>query len=429
MRPGCTFYVEALGCRLNAAEMADLALRLIGAGCRRVDDPAQADLILLNTCAVTAQAARKSRHRLRTLHRRNPRAEIAALGCWVTEAPQLAAAQPGVRWALTNAEKPRAAQRLLGEDVEEVAAWSPQRTGQTRLFLGVQEGCDSHCTYCITRLLRGRGRSRPPAEVVALIRRAVEAGAQEVVLTGVSLGAYGHDLGMRSGLARLVEAILRETALPRLRLSSVEPWDVDEALLALWSEPRLCRQLHLPLQSGCDATLKRMGRRITTAAFARLVERARAISPEIAITTDLIAGFPGETEAEFAQTLAYVEAMAFARLHVFPYSEREGTAAARLPGALPVAVRRERAAQLRALGARMAAAYRRRFVGREVRVLWERRNAAGLWRGLSDNYLEIVAASEAALHNRITAARIVADEGGVMRAIIPQEEVKDGRSR
>ncbi len=428
MRKSCTFYAEALGCRLNAAEMGELALRLIGAGCHRVDDPAEADLILLNTCAVTAQAARKSRHRLRALHRRNPQAEIAALGCWVTESPQLAAAQPGVHWALTNAEKPQAAALIVGEEGE-AAPWSPQRTGQTRLFLGVQEGCDSHCTYCITRLLRGRSRSLPLAEVVARIRRAVEAGVQEVVLTGVSLGAYGHDLGMQSGLAQLVEAILRETALPRLRLSSVEPWDVDEALLSLLSEPRLCRQLHLPLQSGCNATLKRMGRRITTAAFARLVEQARAIVPEIAMTTDLIAGFPGETEEEFTQSLAFVEAMGFARLHVFPYSERAGTAAARLPGSLPMAVRRERAARLRALGARMAAAYRARFVGRELSVLWERQNTAGLWRGLSDNYLEVIAASELSLHNQITRVHILADEGGVMRAHIVAEEGEERRER
>ncbi len=413
MSDECTFYVEALGCRLNAAEIGELALRLDAAGCRRVERPEEAAIILLNTCAVTAQAARKSRHRLRTLHRRSPQAAIAALGCWVTESPHLAAEQPGVRWVVPNAEKAETVRYLLGR-MPPPAPWSAERTGQTRLFLAVQEGCDHHCTYCITRLLRGASRSRPLAEVVEAVRRAVEAGVQEIVLTGVSLGAYGLDLGMEGGLARLVEAILHRTALPRLRLSSVEPWDVDEALLALLSEPRLCRQLHLPLQSGDDETLRRMGRRITTAAFARLVARARSIAPDVAITTDLIAGFPGETEAAFARTLAFVEAMAFARLHVFPYSERAGTAAVRLPAPVPKTIRRERAARLRAMGERLSRAYRRRFIGRKLDVLWERRNAAGLWRGLSDTYLEVVAQVEADLHNRITAVQITGERGDVL---------------
>ncbi len=417
MKRPCTFYVEALGCRLNAAEMAALALQLDAAGCRRVESTAEADLVLLNTCAVTAQAARKSRHRVRTLHRRNPQAEIALLGCWVSERPEEAAAQPGVRWALTNAEKPETLYRLLGRTVAP-APWSPQRTGQTRLFLAVQEGCDHHCTYCLTRHLRGRSRSRPPEAVIAAVQAAVEAGAQEIVLTGVSLGAYGQDLGLRSGLARLVEAILQETPLPRLRLSSVEPWDVDEPLLQLLSEPRFCPQLHLPLQAGCDTTLQRMGRRTTTSDFAHLVERARAIAPDVAITTDLITGFPGETDEAFAQTVNFVEAMAFARLHVFPYSEREGTPAARLPGRVPVAVRRARAARLRALGAAMAATYRARFIGRELSVLWERQTAARVWRGLSGNYLEIVSESPHPLHNRISRVRITGEEGGHLRGII-----------
>ncbi len=407
-------YLESLGCRLNAAEIIELAGSFAGAGHVVVEALDAADVILLNTCAVTAQAARKSRHRLRMLHRRNPRARLAALGCWVNYSPEEAAGISGVTCALPNADKPRAVELLTGQAVEPVP-WEPGQGGYTRVFLGVQTGCDNACTYCITRILRGAARSRSPAAVVTQVQSLVARGAQEVVLTGVSLGAYGHDLGLESGLAALVAAILQDTDLPRLRLSSVEPWDVDEQLLRCWESPRLCRQLHLPLQAGSDAVLRRMGRRITTAQFTRLVERARAISPDLALTTDIITGFPGESESDFAEGLAFVAAQHFARLHVFPYSERAGTPALQLSGSVPVRARRARAARMRDLGARLAAAYRRRFLGRVLPVLWERRNAAGHWRGLSDNYLGVVTYSPEELYNRITPTRLVSMEGEQLR--------------
>lgn len=411
-------YLESLGCRLNASEITELAGRFAGAGHNVVEAPEAADVIVLNTCAVTAQAARKSRHRLRTLHRRNQQARLAAVGCWVNYSPEAAAGISGVMWALSNADKPRTVELLTGQAATEPVPWEPGLGRHTRAFLGVQTGCDNACTYCITRILRGPARSRAPVAVVTQVQSLVAHGVQEVVLTGVSLGSYGHDLGLESGLAALVAAILQDTDLPRLRLSSVEPWDVDEQLLRHWESPRLCRQLHLPLQAGSDAVLRRMGRRITTAQFARLVERARAISPDLALTTDIITGFPGESESDFAAGLAFVIAQHFARLHVFPYSERAGTPALRLSGSVPVRVRRARAARMRDLGARLAAAYRRRFLGRVLPVLWERRNAAGHWRGLSDNYLEVVIDSPDELYNRITSTRLVSMEGEQLRGEI-----------
>ncbi|MFN3762588.1 MAG: MiaB/RimO family radical SAM methylthiotransferase, partial [Anaerolineae bacterium] len=269
-------------------------------------------------------------------------------------------------------------------------------------------------TYCIVHILRGPVRSRPPEEIVAEIAARVREGYQEAVLTGVNIGAYGQDLGLKGGLAGLIQAILTRTDLPRLRLSSVEPWDVDESLLALWPDPRLCRQLHLPLQSGCEATLRRMGRRMTAAEYARLVERIRTAVPEMAITTDIIVGFPGEDEAEFAESIAFVERMAFARLHVFPFSPRPGTPAARMEGQVPEPALRERAARMRELGERLAARYRRQFLGRETEVLWERRRRDGLWHGLTDNYLQVVTSCPADLHNRITRTRLVREEGGFL---------------
>ena len=405
-------YLESLGCRLNAAEIEQLGCQLLGGGFAPTARPEEADVILLNTCAVTAEAARKSRQRLRVLHRRNPNANLAVLGCWVTAEPEAARAQPGVVWALPNADKAHAGALIAGSEPTPLP-WTPGLWRHTRAFLPVQDGCDAACTYCYTRLLRGPARSVPLADVIAQAQLVAGHGAQEVVLTGVSLGAYGHDLPGNVRLADLTLALLEETALPRVRLSSVEPWDVDDRLLALWANPRLCRQLHLPLQSGSDAVLRRMGRRHIVADFAALVARARAICPELAVTTDLITGFPGETEADFASTLAFVEALGFARLHVFPYSERRGTAAVRLPDPVPSPLRAARAAQLRALGESLAAAYRARFVGEVLSVLWERRDRVGRWRGWTDNYLEVVIESESPLYNRILPVRLFPGAGEV----------------
>lgn len=413
-------YLEALGCRLNAAEIERLAREFAGAGYTVVQSPEAADIVLLNTCAVTGPAARKARQRLRALHRQNPTARLAVLGCWATEDAARAAALEGVAWVIPNTEKARVVETITGQAATP-AAWEPGRWGHTRAFLGVQDGCDHTCTYCITRILRGPARSRPLAEALAEVQALVAQGAQEIVLSGVSLGAYGRDLGLESGLAALVAALLRETDVPRLRLSSVEPWDVDAALLQQWADPRLCRQLHLPLQSGAARTLQRMGRRITPEQFAKLMEAARALSPDIALTTDIIVGFPGETDADFAASLEFVRRMAFARLHVFPYSAREGTPAVRLPAPVPEALRSERAAQMRALGAELAAQYREHFVGRILPVLWERRDARGRWRGWTDNYLAVAAESEADLYNRITETRLLAVAGEALCGELPPD--------
>ncbi len=402
------FYLEALGCRLNTAEIEILARELTGAGWAATP-PEAADVIVLNSCAVTAQAARKTRHRLRALQRANPAARLAVIGCWATNAPQTAASLPGVTWVIPNADKAQTAALLTGQHPLP-AAWSPGRWGHTRAFLGVQDGCNHTCTYCLTRILRGPARSRPLADVVADVLTLVSQGAQEIVLTGVSLGAYGCDLPNTPSLALLVKTLLHESDLPRLRLSSIEPWDVDETLLKLWESPRLCRQLHLPLQSGSDTVLRRMGRRSTTAEYAQRIALAREVSPEIAVTTDMIAGFPGETEAEFATTLDFVTALAFARLHVFPYSERTGTPAVHLPDPIPKAKRNARAVTLRNLGKELAAAYHQRFVGQVLPVLWEHRDTQGRWRGRTDNYLAIAGESQAQLYNCIIPTRMFAVE-------------------
>jgi threonylcarbamoyladenosine tRNA methylthiotransferase MtaB len=418
-------FLDTLGCRLNAAETEALAASFAGAGHEIVACLADAQLLVLNTCAVTAQAVRKSRHTLRRWHRRNPEASIAAVGCWATADAEAVARLPNVEWVLPNVEKGRAVAIITGDEAPP-APWQPGRWGHTRAFLGVQQGCDAVCTYCITRILRGPARSRSLAEVVDRVCGLVAQGAQEVVLTGVSLGSYGRDLGLEEGLATLVAALLDATDLPRLRLSSIEPWDVTEVLLRQWEDPRLCRQLHIPLQAGADPLLRRMGRPITTETFADVVARARAIVPARAVTTDVLVGFPGETEALFEESLAFVEEMGFARLHVFPYSERAGTPAVRLKGRVPRRVRKERARRMRELGEDLAARYRRRFVGEVLPVLWERRDAAGRWRGWTDNYLPVSAESERPLFNQVTPVRLLAVEGGWLRGCL-MEKIENER--
>jgi threonylcarbamoyladenosine tRNA methylthiotransferase MtaB len=252
--------------------------------------------------------------------------------------------------------------------------------------------------------------------VVAEVRALAAAGYQEVVVSGVHLGAYGHDRGDRRGLFHLVQRLLNETDMPRLRLSSLEPWDLAPDFFALWESPRLGGHLHLPLQSGCDATLRRMARRTTTADFAQLVVAARAAIPDLSVTTDVIVGFPGETEAEFAESLAFVEVMAFAKLHIFRYSPRAGTAAASMRDQVPAEVAAERSHRMHRLGDTLEHTFRRRFLGRTIDVLWETcepgHNGLLLWSGLTDNYLRVSAPGGPGLRNVVTPVRLVADTPG-----------------
>ncbi len=408
-------YLHSLGCRLNQSEVEEMA-RQFSTTCHLVDEPVQADVCVVNTCAVTAQAERKTRHLLRALRRANPAARIAAVGCAATLHPEALRRIAGVAWVVSNEHKEGVVEMVTGVPLSESAGPALQcGSGRhTRALVKVQDGCDNRCTYCVVRLLRGRARSKPLEQVVAEVRALVDAGYQEAVLSGVNLGAYGQDLGLRDGLAYLLRAILSETALPRLRLSSVEPWDLDERVLELWADARLCRQLHLPLQAGCDATLERMGRRSTVAGYAALAGAARVAIPDLALTTDVIVGFPGEDEAAFAESLALVQELGLARLHVFSFSPRPGTAAADMPDAVPFAVREERALRMRELGQRLAADFRQRYVGREMAVLWERRHTDGRWHGLTDNFLRVALHDAGELHNRITITRLLTVQDGLL---------------
>jgi len=421
-------FLEFTGCRLNQSEIEMLARQFGQAGYQVVGSAADADLCVVNTCAVTTEAARSSRTLIRRLNRRNAGARIVATGCYAELSPQAVEALPGVSTVIGNAEKDRLVPIVLQSDApaevydrEPLARESlPGALGRTRAFVKAQDGCDNHCTFCVTTIARGKGRSRALADVVREVQGLAAAGYREVVLTGVHLGSYGHDFGQPDGLERLVRALLADTDVPRLRLSSLEPWDLSAEFFALWENSRLCRHLHLPLQSGCDATLKRMARRTTQAKFRALVEAARERIPDLALSTDVIVGFPGETDAEFEASDAFVREMGFMKLHVFRYSKRPGTAAARMPGHVADDVKKARSARLLALSEEGAASFARRFVGRDVSVLWEQVCGATpegfVNTGLTDHYLRVEMVAPEALTNMITTVRATGFSGGKLHA-------------
>jgi threonylcarbamoyladenosine tRNA methylthiotransferase MtaB len=423
-------YLDTIGCRLNQAEIEAFARQFHAAGHTLVADPEEADLAVINTCSVTSAAASDSRGKIRKAARAGVE-EIIATGCWATLKPEAADRLPGVTQVVANAHKDHLVPELLNLPTEQFNLEPVERMPvpgarlRTRAFIKVQDGCDNRCTFCVTTIARGGGRSYPVERVLADIRAARQAGdlrSQEIVLTGVHLGSWGHDLSPRSDLRRLIEAILSDTDVPRLRLSSLEPWDLDEGFFELWENPRLCRQLHLPLQSGSAATLRRMARKVTPETYADLVAAARRNIPGVAITTDVITGFPGESEAEFAESLAFVGAMRFAAGHVFTYSPRQGTAAANMPDQVLHAVRKERNTRMRAMLAESAGTYRAAFLDQVLPVLWETATALEPqgWQmsGLTDNYLRVNARAPRSLWNQITPVRLTGINGDAMHGEI-----------
>jgi threonylcarbamoyladenosine tRNA methylthiotransferase MtaB len=300
---------------------------------------------------------------------------------------------------------------------------------RTRAFIKVQDGCDNRCTFCVTTLARGKGRSRTVAEVLSDIRAAVAGGAKEIVLSGVHLGSWGHDFSTPSNLEHLVGKILEKSDIPRVRLSSLEPWDLDPGFFDLWQDERLCRHLHLPLQSGCGTTLRRMARKTTPNAFVDLVEAARSRIPGVAITTDVIVGFPGESTEEFEESLSFVAKMKFADGHIFTYSARPGTAAALMPLQVPHTMRKERNAKMRAVIEESSYAFKNQFLEKDLTVLWENASALGPkgWQmnGLTDNYLRVYSLGNKSLWNELTTVRLerVEDHRIFGSILTPQPEM------
>jgi threonylcarbamoyladenosine tRNA methylthiotransferase MtaB len=409
-------FLDAVGCRLNQSEIEFFARQFRAAGHSLVENPENADLVLVNTCAVTVAAVSDSRQKIRQAARYGA-GQIVATGCWSTLNPEAVMKLPGVTDVIHNNDKEKLVPKLLNVPAEKLALEFIERQPipgarqRTRAFIKAQDGCNNHCTFCITTIARGAERSRCISEVLVDVRAALAGGSKEIVLTGVHLGSWGRDLPSALHLSHLVQAVLDETDVPRLRLSSLEPWDLDPGFFDLWQDKRLCRHLHLPLQSGCRTTLRRMARKTTPDSYAELVSTARAKIPDVAITTDVIVGFPGESEAEFAESLKFIESMNFASGHVFTYSVRPGTAAANMKDHVSNFERKRRNAIVRSILERSTSSYKERFLQQEFPVLWEKAEelAPGEWEmsGLTDNYLRVSTRTDQSFWNKITTVRLV----------------------
>lgn len=406
-------HLKTLGCRLNEAELETWSREFQALGHRMTADAQEADLLVVNTCAVTEEAVRKSRKLLGQANRRNPLARLVVSGCYASLDPTAIAAAEGVDLVVDNRDKDRLVEivsRELDLRVMPGAAMDPETTGvlergRQRAFIKVQDGCRYRCTFCIVTLARGEERSRPAAEVIEEINRLHREGIQEAVLTGVHIGGYGSDIG--SDIVSLVRQVLAETDIPRLRIGSIEPWDLPPAFWSLFENPRFMPHLHLPLQSGADSVLRRMARRCRTDEYRQLIHQARAQVPDFNVTTDIIVGFPGESDDEWRQTLEFVEEIGFGHLHIFAYSPRRGTKAASLPDPVSREVKRTRSEALHRLGEQMKRSAMAGYVGRTLPVLVEGSGANGR-SGYTPNFLRVSvdAPADTPLENRIVAVRI-----------------------
>ena len=413
-------HLKTLGCRLNEAELETWAQAFQAAGHGITRNLADAQLVIINSCAVTQDAVKKSKQLIRRIHRDNPQAKLVVSGCYATLNEAEAAQLMGVDLIVSNNDKSQLVEKTLAElNLDSMPAMSTEpgevslfSRGRQRAFVKVQDGCRYRCTFCIVTVARGEERSRSIQDVVDEINNLHSQGINEAIITGVHLGGYGSDID--SNLVSLIEAILAQTEIPRLRLGSLEPWELPDGFFELFQNPRLMPHLHLPLQSGSDTVLRRMARRCKTDEFAAMVDKARALIPHFNLTTDIIVGFPGESEQEWQESIAYIERIGFGHIHIFSYSPREGTKAATLPNPVSNEIKRLRSRQLHELAEQMKQAFIQQNLGTSSNVLWEGQYetlADGRLRyfGYTPNYLRAscVVDPGTSLENRILPARLV----------------------
>jgi len=444
-----TFFIEQFGCRATQADGAALERQLLDRGCTFAPAPVAADIVVINTCTVTASADSQARDAIRKLHAANPAVCLIVTGCYAQRAPEELAALPGVSWVVGNSHKPQIPQLidalsavasapsaesandffpadalhsgstapfhsfvgaqhavphpgkiLTGDIFEQRALLSAPVLGgegnHTRPTLKIQDGCDSRCSYCVIPFVRGKSRSLPPGTVIHEIQRLAESGYREIVLSGINLGTYGRDLSPRVEFEDLLRRILDETSVERLRISSIEPLDVTQDLVELFaSNDRIAQHFHMPLQSASDSILAAMHRWYRAEHYARRVELIHERLPHAAIGADVITGFPGESEADHAATLAFIERLPFTYVHVFSFSKRPGTKAALLSNEVPGATIKRRARELRTLGEAKSAAFRQSQIGRTLRVLTlhhgdsDQQSQKDITPALSSNYLKV----------------------------------------
>ena len=418
-------HLKTLGCRLNEAELETWAQAFQKSGHSITKQAEAAQLIVINSCAVTQDAARKSRQLIRRIHRDNPQAKLVVSGCYATLNQDEAASLLGVDLVVSNKDKDQLVEKTLTElnmDVMPAMSTEPGEIslftrGRQRAFVKVQDGCRYRCTFCIVTVARGDEVSRPVQAVIDEINALHKQGITEVILTGVHLGGYGSDLG--NNLSDLIKAILSETTIPRLRLGSLEPWELPEDFFTLFHNPRLMPHLHLPLQSGSDTVLRRMARRCKTEEFAAIVSQLRAQIPHFNITTDIIVGFPGETEEEWQDSFNFIKQTGFGHIHIFTYSSREGTKAATLPNQLTNKIKKQRSQQLHGLANDMKLAFCQENIGNIFPVLWEGyheplESEKQRVFGYTPNYLKVscVINNDESVENQTITTRLMAVEEG-----------------
>ena len=438
-----TFYIQQFGCRATQADGAAIERQLLDRGCISASEASAADIVVINTCTVTASADAQARDAIRKLYAKNPHAQVIVTGCYAQRAPEELAALPGVSWVVGNSHKPQipdlvdslssvtadkyandffpaaalysdttapsdsfvgaqlaapaSAPILTGNIFDQTAFLSAPVLGgesnHTRPTLKIQDGCDSRCSYCVIPFVRGKSRSLSPETVLHEIRRLSESGFREIVLSGINLGTYGRDLTPRTDFESLLRRILDETPIERLRISSIEPLDVTQDLIDLFAATdRIAQHFHMPLQSASNRILAAMHRWYRAEHYARRVELIRECLPHAAIGADVITGFPGESEADHAATISFIESLPFTYLHVFSFSKRPGTKAASLPNEVPGQIIKRRARELRALGEQKSAAFRQSQLGRTLRVLTLHRDDEKdlhTTPSLSSNYLKL----------------------------------------
>jgi len=423
--PSVAFYT--LGCKVNFYDTEAIWQLFKNEGYEQVDFEQTADVYLVNTCTVTNTGDKKSRQIIRRAVRRNPDAVIAVTGCYAQTSPAEIMAIPGVDLVIgtqdreklmsfvtdiQNDRKPVNAVRNIMKTREFEELDVPAFTDKTRAFLKIQEGCNNFCTFCIIPWSRGLSRSRQPESVLEQARQLVGAGYKEIVLTGIHTGGYGDDLE-NYRLSDLLVDLDKIEGLERIRISSIEASQIDDKMIAVLNgSPKMCRHLHIPLQAGDDAILKRMRRKYTTAEFADKIRRIREAMPGVGITTDVIVGFPGETQEQFENGYRFMEEIGFSEMHVFPYSKRTGTPASRMDEQVDEEVKNERVQQLIDLSEKMQAAYAAEWVGKVVDVIPERDGKMlrepGYIAGHADNYLQVVFKGDASMTGKLCRVRVTA---------------------
>ncbi len=428
-------FFSNLGCKLNQAELEHLARRFRAAGYSIASELSEAELHVVNTCTVTHVAARDSRKTARRGHRLNPELRTVLTGCYVAADPQEAASLAGVDLVVDNHDKEASLERIHAAYPDLVppppktdplpVPFEPIEFGNSRTLVKIEDGCDMHCAFCIIPKTRGKQRSRPFETILQEVTDLTCGGFKEVVITGVQISSYRWEA---MGLFDLVEHLLLFLDHSRLRLTSIAPWQFDRRLLDLFEDSRLCRHFHFSLQSGCTGILKRMRRPYSAREFEALVREVKSAIPGVAITTDVIVGFPGETDEEAEESLRFVEELELARVHAFPFSPRPGTEAALLPDPIPHAIQRQRMHRMLEVAKQSARRFESLHLGSEAEVLWES-SRHGMWQGMTDNYIRVLKKSAEPLGNQIRREQLLeaSDRGVVCQAASRAHPVPGGQ--